>query len=372
MTQPGVPRFLTNTITDQMFGPALGLGQRVSTFRYQVTDGITGIRLGDVTPLRTTIPVMVHNTQNTIMRTLTGLNFGAADTAAMNPITDRISVFMVMDNVDGTSSEYPVGRYMYSSTNKQILTGGDLAQNSLFDEMFIVDQQLTSSFHALGETVDQAIARLLLPLVSSGLITYVIDFSGVQAVGAWPAGTSRAKVLSDLCTQGNFFQPWFSNTYEMRIINSFNPALQLPNFDFDNSGVVFRDTISYTNDFLEAPNQYVVINNQGTTTTSTEVGAVGIYNVPDSAPWSSFHRGFVIPQVEELQASTASDLSNLAESIAQQSIVFERTQMSTAPDPRHDSYDVIRWQDRQWMEIAYSFQLQEGSPTLRTFRKAYQ
>ena len=377
MTQPGVPRFLANTITDQMLGPALGLGQRVSTFRYEVSDGLTGIRIGDVTPLRTTIPVMVHNTQNTIMRTLTGLNFGAVDTAAMNPITDRISVFMMMSNVDGTTSEYPLGRYMYSATNSQILTGGDLAQNSLFDEMFIVDQQMETPFSITvisgpdAETVDSAIRRLLFPLVSKGLITYTIESSDVPAVGAWPAGTSRAKVLSDLCTQGQFFQPWFSNTGPMKIIRSFNPALRLPDFDFDESGVVHRDTISYTNDFLEAPNRYVVINNSGTTTTGTEISAVGSYQVPNSAPWSIANRGFAIPQVEVLQAESTVTLSRVAETIAQQNIIFERTQMSTSPDPRHDSYDVIRWQDGQWMEIAYSFQLQEGSPTIRTLRKAY-
>ena len=373
MTTSGVPRFLAiSGDIDRLLDLEASVGQRVSTFRYELLNGLTGIRIGDVHPLRSTIPVLVHNTQNTIMRTLTGVNFGVDDTAQMNPLTDRIRVFMMINLPDGTQEEFPLGRYMYDSFTRQTTTGGDLSQNGLFDEMFIIDQAMTSGFSCIAhEQVEDAIKRLLAPLVDAGLIRIQLAGSGIVAGGSWPSGTSRAQVLSDLCKQGGYFQPWFDNDGIMQAILSFNPADVLPTYDFDLSQVVYRNTISYTNDFLDAPNQYVVVNNSGTTTSASSVGSVGIYNVPSAAPWSAQNRGFVIPKQIELQASADGSVQGIANTIAQQSIVFERVQLSTAPDPRHDSYDVIRWQDQQWMEISWSMQLQEGAPTLRTIRKAY-
>lgn len=369
MTQPGMPRFLANTPTDQMFGSALGLGQRVSSFRYEVINGLTGVRVGEVTPLRSTIPVLTHNTQNTIMRTLTGFNLGVADTAAMNPVTDRIKVTMVVAGPEG-DIEFPLGRYMYSSASRQVLSGGDLAQSSLYDEMFIVDQQMVNPFGvtAGGSSAVSLIEQLLGPLVDAGLIRYTLQGTPGAVHGTWPAGTSRAKILSDICAQTSLFAPWFDNTGTMRIIDSFNPADIEAEFDFDDSHVVFRDSISYTNDFLSAPNLYIVTNTSGTSTATTLSGS---YRIPASAPWSIENRGFVIPKFVDMQTADSGNLNAVAQTYAEQNNIFERTQLSTAPDPRHDSYNVIRWQDANWLEIAYSFQLQEGSPTIRTLRKAY-
>lgn len=372
---PGVPRFLANTPTSAVLDIGAALGQRQATFRYDLIDGVTGVRLGVVTPLRTTIPVLTHNTANTIVRNISGVNFGVADTAQMNPITDRIAPVMLVSTLDGVV-EFPLGRYMYDSTSTVIDTGGNLAANGLFDEMFIIDQQLTRGFTAainpLGVgavTVQDTIARLLAPLVDAGLLTYLIEDSPLSAAGNWTAGTSRAQVLTDLCKQGGYFQPWFDNNGVLRIIRSFNPADRMPDFDFDATRVVFRDSITYTNDLLSAPNTYVVINNSGDTTTPV----VGTYDVPSTAPHSAANRGFFVPKIFDIQgALTIPQANQMAETIAQQDIVYERTQLSTSPDPRHDSYDVILWQEQLWMEIAWSMQLEEGGPTVRTLRKAYQ
>lgn len=372
---PGVPRFLANSPASAVLDISDALGQRTATFRYDLINGLTGVILGTVTPLRTTIPVLTHNTGNTIVRSLTGIAFGRDDTAAMNPITDRIVPVMLLPTTAGTL-EFPLGRYMYDSTSSAITTGGNLASNNLFDEMFIIDQALTKGFTSnLGTTfgngvfsVQSVIARLLAPLVDAGLIRYLIEDSPLPASGSWAAGTSRAAVLTDLCKQGAYFQPWFDNDGILRIIRSFDPADQTPNFDFDATRGVYRDTISYTNDLLNAPNLYVVIDNSG----NTDTPIVGTYQVPSTAPHSVANRGFFVPKVLDIQGAGSIPQANaMAATIAQQDIVYERTQLSTAPDPRHDSYDVILWQEQLWMEIAWSMQLEEGGPTVRTLRKAY-
>lgn len=372
MTKLGVPRFLQAAQETAELDLEPGIGQRVSTFRYELFSRRTGIRLGDVTPLRTTIPVLVHNTANRIVRTLTGLNFGVEDTEQMNPVTDRIVPYMMMSMPDGSVSEFRLGTYMYDSFIRNVTSGGDLSQNSLFDEMFIVDQQLPNAFSVTDLYFGEAVRRLLAPLTDLGLLIYNIQGgSGFNVSGSWPAGTSRAQVLADMCTQSGYFQPWFDNDGIMQIIAAFNPADKLPEFDYDLNEVVYQNTAAYTTDLLYAPNRFIVINNSGT----TDIPTYGTYDIPTTAPHSIANRGFVIPQVTDLQSNTVTPSSAqmyaAAKAIAEQSTSYERYTLSTTPDPRHDSYNVIRWQGEQWMEIAWSMQMQEGSPTIRTIRKAY-
>ena len=44
---------------------------------------------------------------------------------------------------------------------------------------------------------------------------------------------------------------------------------------------------------------------------------------------------------------------------------------STIPDPRHDGYDVIRWQGFNWLELGWSLPMIEGSSMSHTLRKSY-
>lgn len=372
---PGVSRFMVNrNPADVALNLTTYTGQRQSTFMYEVVNGRTGIRVGEVYPLQSTIPVLVHNTQNTIVRTLSGLTFGVEDTLSMNPITDRIVVSMLLPAADGTILKMPLGRYMYDGFSEQTSTGGPRSQNSLFDEMFIIDQQLPTAFDGTPSVrngtfnIPGAIRKLLADLIDAGLVRVEIDDCDFRPVGSWPAGTSRARVLSDLCQQGGYFQPWFDNNGILQIVRAFNPAERLPDFDFDATDVVIRDSITYTHDLLDAPNQYVVINNAG----NTDSPAIGIYDIPATAPHSLANRGYLVCDVRDIQADdNGFGMDSIAAAIAQQDTIFERVSLSTPPDPRHDSYDVILWQGQKWLEIAWSMQLEEGAPTIRTLRKAY-
>ncbi len=99
-----------------------------------------GEHLGDVTPIRTA--TLSHNTTMTTKRRL-GLSLGRADTAAINPLTDRINLFQVIPqapNPDRTDGQWPLGRYAWSDNPRRLSTGGRLAQPVLNDEMFVIDQ----------------------------------------------------------------------------------------------------------------------------------------------------------------------------------------------------------------------------------------
>lgn len=369
---PGMPRFLAGSPASQVLDISDWLGQRVATFRYDVVDALSDIRIGTVTPTRTTIPVLTHNTQNTICRTLTGFNLGVDDTRALNPISDRIVPYMVIDTPQGELI-FPLGRYMFDSSTDVVSTGGNNSANSLFDETFIIDQPLDSGFTAVSDvdairSVPRAIELFLGPFVDAGLFRYQIQDSAAAASGSWAAGTSGGSVLTALAKQGGYFQPWFNNEGILTFEVAFNPADVLPDFDYDLTKSVVRNTISRTDDLLHAYNRFTVINNSG----ANAQPAYGSYDVPSSAPFSFANRGFRITKVIDDQGAFDSlQAQAMARAFAEQEIVNERTTLSTAPDPRHDSYDVIRWLGDQWLEFAWSMQLQEGGPTVRQLRKAY-
>ena len=146
------------TLTTFPYNPLLDLapwvGQRQASFRFDLSDGVSGQKLGEITPLRSAS--LSHDTTRTIKRQLT-ISLGTADTDAINGITDRINLFMTFPG----GVEYPMGRYMFTDTTKQKFTSGKLGNFVLNDEMFLVDQQIINGINAKGKGVNEAILDIL-------------------------------------------------------------------------------------------------------------------------------------------------------------------------------------------------------------------
>lgn len=338
------------------------VGQRSARFHFQLSDALTDENKGELTPLRDNPPTLTHDSTATIKRNLT-MSLGVEDTARINSIRDRVDVAMEIAGVI-----YPLGRYLFVDQTDQQWTSGLLANVSLMDEMFIIDQPLTRGF-AGNQLVVDAIRSLLKDLLDRADLEVKIESSGFAASGSWTAGTSRAQVLTDLCTQGGFFSPWFDNTGVLRIIRSFEPIDREPDIDLDKGNQVIRGTIANTTDVLKTPNRFVVISNGSSL--ATEVPIMGTYDVPSSAPHSIANRGFVIAKVTDMQLLTADQCRQVAATLGQQTTAFDRVSLSTAPDPRHDSYNVIKWQGKQWLELGWTLTLSEGAPMTHTLRRAY-
>jgi hypothetical protein len=322
-----------------------------------LTNAVTGEHLGDINPIRNAN--LVHDTSRTIKRTLR-LSLGTADQAAVNPITDRVSVYMVFP--DGT--EYPLGRYMFTDNTRTKFTSGDLGQPVLTDEMFLVDQQITAGINGLGLNVSQVIQEVL-----SGLpITYLMESAPFVCAEAWGIGQHRGSILESLTITGDLFSPWFDNNGVLRFIRTFNPANQVPDFDFDDGNLVLRSSIVENDDLLAAPNTFIVISNAAQDSTQPVVGRA---SVPPTAPNSVVNRGFEIANVQDLQLSDSAQAQAVAEGLVNRQAIFERVSLSTAPDPRFDGYNVVHWQGSLWLSLAWSMTLVEGSPMNHLMRRAY-
>lgn len=347
-------------MTNPLLDLAPYVGQRSASFQFDLIDGPTGENLGQLNPIRASPASITHDTTRTIKRELS-MSLGVADSARVNVIRARVEVSMLLGGMT-----YPLGRFMYADDTGDKRSSGTLHSGKLIDEMFVIDQKMENGFTSIG-TVDQSILALLVDIPN---LTIDMEASGLAAAGSWAAGTSRAKVLGDLCTQGGYFSPWFDNSGVLRIIRAFDPADKFADFDFDTGNTVIQNSIAETNDLLDAPNKFVVISNASTGADAT-VAAVGTYLVPNSAPHSIANRGFAIVDVRDIQLTNPNQAQIVAETIGISSTVFERVQLSTSPDPRHDSYDVIQWDGEKWLELSWSMTLQEGSPMRHVMRKTY-
>lgn len=349
---------LTNFPEDPLLDAEPWVGQRQCTFRFDRINGVTGEILGQIYPIRGA--TLTHDTTRTIKRQL-NLSLGVTDTALINVISDRILVFMVFP--DGT--EFPLGKYMFTDQSKQVFTSGKLGNVVLNDEMFLVDQQITK-----GVVGDQAPTMTVVQSILNALpISYVMEPSSLPAVGSWTAGTGRGSIVEALAKTGDYFSPWFGNDNKMHWIRSFDPSDgRLPDFDFDHGHQVLRAGIVETSDLITAPNKFVVISNSPLDPSNP---VVGVAFVNPTAPHSVANRGFEVPEVQDLQLADAVQASVVARNLANRQTIFERTTLSTAPDPRHDSYNVIRWQEALWLELAWSMALVEGGAMGHLLRKVY-
>lgn len=346
------------------------IGQRQGTFRWVLVDGVNGQHYGEVHPDKSATPTLTHDTSRTIKRQISSVLFTPEDSAIIDTIRHRIHLYM-----DIANESYPLGTYAFIDDPMIISTAGNQLNTTLVDEMILVDQELDIGFAPgirgfnANELVLDSADALVRRLLQDYTFEKYIESTEFYSIGSWSYGTSRTKVLEDLALDGDYFSPWFGNDFALHMIRSFDPALKPSDFDWDTSSRVIRDSIVRINDLLSAPNRFVVVSNRSMT--QSDVPVVGIYDIPISAPHSITNRGFVSPKVLSLQVDTIPQAVALAANIGQRQTVFERVELSTPPDPRHDSYNVVYWQGENWLELSWALPLIEGSEMRHVLRKAY-
>lgn len=347
---------LTTGTPSALFQLDAGIGQRSSTFRFHLVNGVTGENLGDLTPIRP--GSLSHDTTRTLKRQLQ-FDLGVEDSAAINPLTDRVLLSMVDEN----GTEWPLGRHMFTSVQRQFFSSGRLASCQLNDEMFLVDQQVTKGLTGAGRNVVSVIKDAL----ADQPIVWEAESSPYLSNQSWGVGSSRGQILEDLATVGDYLSPWFGNDGKLHFVRSFDPATAVPTFDLDASNEVFLDEIVESDNLLSAVNRWIVVSNSA----SSETPVVGVADVPPELPYSIPNRGFVVAQVADLQVTGAAQAQATARNLALRNSVFEKVILATAPDPRHDSYDVIWWQGSPWLETAWTMNLEAGGEMAHNLSKAY-
>lgn len=363
---------LTAEILTQLDMPSW-VGQRTATFKFILINAVKAQRPIELHPLKDPTPTLTHDTTRTIKRQIQGLSFGVDESALINVVQSRILLYMV---IGGQS--FPLGRYMFADRTGFTFTNGEIINAMLYDEMFIVDQQIETGFSPHGDPETSSTGgggmyctRAIEALLRGLPVVVDIASSPFATIGSWTAGTSRGQIVEQIALDGDYFSPWFGNDTKMHFIRTFDPAAVIPTFDLDVGNRVIRGSIIESDDLLTAPNRFIVISNGATTEDGAASPIVGRADVPTTAPHSVVNRGFVIPSVSERQVGTEQQVASIARNLALRQTIFERVELATPPDPRHDAYDVIKWQGEKWLELTWTLPLQEGAAMGHLMRKAY-
>lgn len=349
--------------TSDLLNLVPSVGQRSSTFRFDLLDA-GGAFLGTVEPDGSSTPTIENNVGRSIKRDLRNLVLTPSDSAAVNPISDRIAVSMVLQN----SQELPWGLFLFVDGSRVPQSAGTWFRGSLLDQCFILDQPLPTS---LGYQTDQVIADALGTLFTeAGIADWFVEpvVTTIAQPIAWPAGTSRLTVMNELAALAGCYSVFFSNSGEGRVEVIPDLAATTPTVTYAYGGNVYDGSILETDNILSSPNRYIVIDSA-----ALDAPIVGQYDVPASAPHSAANRGFVVARViTEQGLGTAVAANNRARAAAAQDAAdYSWVSFSSAPDPRHDTFDTIDFLGVRYREQRWSCPLEEGSVMTHDLKRVW-
>lgn len=352
---------------------AAGAGQRSESFVFTLIEGSTGRVKRQLHPLRGGAPTITQQDGKIITRTLS-LPLAVEDAARIET-GDRVEVSMIV-----RGRTWPLGRFLQVSDVRQDYADHvadpssirTLAAVELQDATAIINTEMETGFVSRLEPADEAVRRLMAPLG----IDVVLEASNLEISNSWTIGETRTAVLEVLAEFGGYLPPWVDVDGALRLVRTFDPADRVPDFDFDADLSVVRETITRSNSLLLAPNRFVIVGNAGVTYDGqgNELEAppiVAICDVPSTAPHSIQNLGFARPQVLEEQVTSQAQAQALADTRCLTQGVVETVEVETALDPRHEAWDVVRFEGRNWLQPSWAMVLVAGGGMRHSLQRVY-
>jgi hypothetical protein len=355
---------------DEILDLPANVGEVRSTVRYTVLDAQLE-ELFRINPVASDVSIVV-NTTSTVKRTMRGLHLDPVDNARIDVLNMRILPEWIVST--GTLEQaYPLGVFIFSDANRPRATYGLELKGTLYDQTVIVNQGRQKTFNvANNAVVTDVIAQVAGEVGLSGSLVD-IDFSSVTVTTpiAWRAGTSRYTILEDLCALAGFYPPYFTNIGVLRC-KSAPPSLAglAPDHTY-NAGPdsrIIDQTIVESDDLVNAPNRYLVVNNSGT---GGDIS--GYYDLPDSAPQSYANRGYrVVKKIDDQGVENATQATARAQLAAITDFsTYNWAEFDATPDPRHDIFDIVEYLGENYREVGWDLKLKPGGPQSHKLRKIY-
>lgn len=340
-----------------------GRPMRAETVAFDVMDGSLAV-IGQTYPDRDGAPKVTNQVSRTIKRTLSGMLLPAPDAAAIDPFRDRIRPRWV---IEGDPTVYPLGVFLFADASALRRSYGDDLATELVDQTFVIDQPVGSSTsYSIGQRLDLAMTAVASAV---GVPSFYVEptLTALERPAVWPGSATWYAVLADLATMAGYLPPHFDNAGQLLLVSAPDPATATRSYPAGSP--IIDPSIVHTDDLLTAPNRWEVVDNGATTGP-----IVGVYDLPASAPHSFFNRGFYITDYTEqqgLESVTAANLAARARALVDPSAV-ERASFDTVCDPRHDTFDVIDYDGRRWLEEAWSVTCRAGSRQTHEMRALYE
>lgn len=352
----------TSTSIDLM--EMTGVPMRASVFRFEVLDEALTV-LGTLDVDRDNPPTVKNDTTRTIFRTLDDLTVDPVTAADLDTIEARIRPVATLE--DGT--DWPLGVFLFVDASRPVRTVGRELSGSLHDLLFEADQGVDETVAYprgtnLATILEDQAAQVGYPLVAIDATNRVLS----KPI-AWPAGTKRLAILTEVATMAGMLAPYMANdgTFTCRKAPS-SVDFSDPDLRYKDGGRIIANSATESDDLLDSPNRWIVIDDS-----STDAPVVGVYDLPSSSPVSIARRGFPVADVQTLQGLDGPDAANeaaMARAI-NAGLGFEVVTFDAIPDYRHDTHDDIEYLGEVYRETSWSLPCSPLAVMTHEARKVY-
>jgi hypothetical protein len=350
-----------------------GIGQRAASFQFELLDK-TNSFLGDLTVDMDAGASITNSINRNPKRQMGGIRLPPKVTAEVNTLTERVKPWMVMQ--DG--SRYPLGVFLFADASRSLVLSGSVDQSvlgdayetnaTMLDQLVTIDQGSRGvNFYGPGASIYDALVQ---QLEVAGVTDYFIEPTDAQIAQwvVWKPSESRLKVINDLAGMAGFYSLYFDNngTAQLRSVPSL--ASVEPTLNYGPGTNVVAGSVVESDDLLDAPNTYVVVNSGFT------AGPIwGEWMVPASAPNSfqniGYHRVVTIDQ-QGIESNTAATKAAKAYGQADYA-TYRWVNLASAINPLHDTFDIVGWKTDKYREQSWEIPLNDSGDMKHELRRIW-
>ena len=338
---------------------------REETVRFDIHNA-AGTKLGVLAVDSSARARITNDTGRSIRRTLEGLRIPPRplhdqDTtryyaAEINALTQNVRPQWILEP---SGDAYPLGVFYFADASSSSHTWGEPLDCSLVDRCVDLDQPLeTTVGYPTGTLVHTA-------LVAEAIAAGITDTTLIQAsslvLGEPVAGAAgrdtRLRVMEQLCAKIGFLAPYFDNSGNFVCRAAEVVETAIPKFDYGLNTNVIMGSILQSDDSLSSPNRWIALD-----PAAVLAPLVGRFDLPAVAPNSFANTARRRTRVVEIVglADQAAAHAAAQAAYATSGATFSWLSFQTPADPRHDTFDIIDFNDVHYREIAWSLDLAAG------------
>lgn len=332
-----------------------GVRRRVDRFRFELCDREWN-PIGTLSPDRGQAISLTNDTSNEVPRKLSGFKLLPSETVDVNPISDRLRVYMILQN----GAEFRLGSFLWEDENLVERPWGVEHHGSLADLCQILASPSTKAY-GWGRGATITLVMLFLLFQASLELEDVAEIGeeanrGLRQPRSWEPGSTWLHKLNDMGVGCGFGPPWFDRDGKLHFNEIPDPMMSEPTVPvYEADTRIIANSVVPSNDLLKAPNDFGLFDSQ------TDRLIAGRYQLPASAPHSFANRGWRLGRVESAQGmSTQAGADQAAANLARKSDVYEYLTFSSTLDPRHETYDIVDALGKRWLEVGWTMELRSG------------
>lgn len=354
----------TEQILDVVEG---GVYHRADRYGFELLDPAWDV-IGDLAVSPDSAPTLSIDTSRSIIRTVDNLDLPHHVLNDVNPVTDLVRPVMHLQN----GERFHLGILGWAQDNRPLRSWGPEHASSLRDNMFVLNQPRgrTSSTRKGQNLLQRAIDHAALRVPRERMRVEGSSGAVAAAPMVWPPNEPLTNVVNGHLAPIGYLPAHFD--HEGLLV--FRPApvdvdVVEPDVIYRPGGRILADSIVGSDDLLDAPNVYVVMESSG-----QGPPIIGRYQIPASAPHSVENRnGQEIIRVIPMQGLESTAQANAAAKLAAQTedATFEWQQYSGVADPRHDTWTMVQLLAVNYLEVSHRMVLVSGGPHTHVVRRVY-